>query len=269
MVSPRLKGEGVWKAVGMKVNGYPALMTTILRPAPGVYARLMWMDPKLLQFRLYAGTYDPGGTWKYKAMVPRKQRANLAATFNSGFMTYASNGGYFAYGKYHGALRKGAASVVIFTDGTATVGAWGSGQLKMGPDIAAVRQTLTLMISNGKIVPKVYAPYPVWGATLVPGAADWRSGIGVTSTGALVYVAGGNMTPVTVAQTLLRAGCVRAMSLDINPEWPAYNAYTPAPKSALGAAPHKMLTDPMSAPTRYLVPDQRDFFAAFLRSFGG
>ncbi len=271
ILHPAAKGEGVWKPVGRKVAGLPTTLTTYVRPAPNVYARLIWMDPKLLQFRLYAGTGNPGGSgWRHRGMVPRSQRAELAATFNSGFMTYASHGGFYAYGRFAGGLVKGAASVVIFKDGTLTVGAWGSGQLRMGSNIAAVRQTLTLMINNGKVLPTVYRPYPDWGATLYPGAADWRTGIGVTATGAIVYAGGGNLTPVTLAKALLRAGCVRAMQLDINPEWPSFNVYTPASHGKLLVNPHKMLTDPMSATTRYIAaPDMRDFFAAFVRSTSG
>ena len=57
-------------------------------------------------------------------------------------------GGYYDYGQTVVPLRNGAASFVIYANGTATVGEWGQDAV-MGPDIAAVRQNLTLLVDNG------------------------------------------------------------------------------------------------------------------------
>ena len=80
-----------------------------------------------------------------------------------------------------------------------------------------------------------------------------------------MFVGGAGLTPVTLAKTLQRAGCVRAMQLDINPEWPALNLYTTAPHTPLHISPHKILAT-YSSPTRFIAsPDSRDFFALFIR----
>jgi predicted component of type VI protein secretion system len=61
---------------------------------------------------------------------------------------------------------------------------------------------------------------------------------------------------------LARAGAVRAMELDINTEWTSAYYYTL--RNGSQAVPHKLLTDMYQGTNRYLIPDQRDFFAMFL-----
>jgi hypothetical protein len=56
----------------------------------------------------------------------------------------------------------------------------------------------------------------------------------VTSDGALIYVQGPALDPLQVALLLVRAGVVRGMQLDINPDWPIFATYDPA--SAHGVA---------------------------------
>jgi len=57
----------------------------------------------------------------------------------------------------------------------------------------------------------------------------------VTASGALVYVTGGPSLEITqLADLLVRAGCVRAMALDMNPDWTVFVAYKPS--GALGPA---------------------------------
>jgi hypothetical protein len=240
---------------------------TFLRPAPHVTAKIFWMDPRLGRFSLYAGISDPGGSgWRYAGRVVPRMRPSLAVAFNSGFRLASSAGGFYAYRRYAAPLRRGAASAVILKNGSMTVGAWGSGSLTMGSDISAVRQTLTLMIAGGRIARSVYGSWEYWGATLLPGPAAWRTGLGVTASGALVYVGGDGLTPVMLAKTLLRAGCLRAMELDMNPEWPAFNVYTPASNIPLRIAPHQLLANPLDSPLRYIgSPYSRDFFVMTVR----
>jgi hypothetical protein len=57
---------------------------------------------------------------------------------------------------------------------------------------------------------------------------QWRSGVGVTASGALVYALGPGLAPLQLAWLLARAGAIRGMELDINPEWPVFAAYGPA-----------------------------------------
>ena len=65
----------------------------------------------------------------------------------------------------------------------------------------------------------------------------------------------------SLASILQRAGAVRAMELDINYEWTTFNFY-----GAFGAQdPTKLLPDMSRPATRYLSPDDRDFFAVYAR----
>jgi len=66
---------------------------------------------------------------------------------------------------------------------------------------------------------------------------------------------------ITLARILQRAGAVRAMQFDINPEWPTLITYSH--EGSLGAT--KVVPNVMQPATRYLVPDDRDFFAVYRR----
>jgi hypothetical protein len=92
----------------------------------------------------------------------------------------------------------------------------------------------------------------------------WRSGIGVDARGNLIYAAADDQTATSLAQILQRAGAVRAMELDINSEWVTFNFY-----GAFGAGdPQKLLPGMTRDATRYLTPDDRDFFAVYARNGG-
>ena len=63
----------------------------------------------------------------------------------------------------------------------------------------------------------------------VPSAEhQWRSAVGITATGALVYATGPALDPLQLAQLLVRAGVERGMELDINPSWTVLATYNPS-----------------------------------------
>jgi hypothetical protein len=89
----------------------------------------------------------------------------------------------------------------------------------------------------------------------------WRSGIGVDRRGNLLYAAADYQTVGSLAKILLHAGAVRAMELDINSYWVSFNAYAEP-----GAQQPSKLLEGMERPaSRYLTPDDRDFFAVYSR----
>jgi hypothetical protein len=51
------------------------------------------------------------------------------------------------------------------------------------------------------------------------------------------------------------------MQFDINPEWPSLITY----KHQRGLDPRKVVPNVQQRATRYLVPDDRDFFAVYRR----
>jgi hypothetical protein len=89
----------------------------------------------------------------------------------------------------------------------------------------------------------------------------WRTGAGIDRRGNLIYAAADFQTVTTLAEILKRAGAVRAMELDINPEWPTLITY----RHRNGLVPTKVVPNYQQPATRYLVPDDRDFFAVYRR----
>ncbi len=141
LARPALTGEGQWQPTGRTgADGLPLLYTTFMRPDPvhtSLVTGLAWMDPKRVTVDLYSGYDEPGGKgWALTAPLPYELRPGLVAAFNSGFKLADSQGGYMAEGRVAAGhpLVNGKASLVIRSDGTATVGMWGRDAVA-GPDI--------------------------------------------------------------------------------------------------------------------------------------
>jgi hypothetical protein len=146
------------------------------------------------------------------------------------------------------------------------MGTWNR-QISMRPTVKAVLQNLVPIVDNGQPAPDAtYADSGIWGATLGAKTVVARSGIGVTASGALVYVAGPALTARSLAESLQRAGAVRAMTLDLNPEWVTFNffGHTSAGREAVAAS--KLYPQMQRPATRYLGPEHesRDFFMVSL-----
>jgi len=193
------------------------------------------MDTHLLAARLYLGSGSPGGgPYRYTAAIQPAQAATLVAAFNGGFKMPDAHGGYYTDGREVVPLVTGAASLVIYFDGSVTVGSWGT-TVRMTPSVVSVRQNLVPLVAGGLPTPTAMSPdWQVWGDTCaarscaltVPGIDhQWRSAVGVTADGALVYVTGPALDPPQLARVLVRAGVVRGMELDINPFWPVLATY--------------------------------------------
>jgi hypothetical protein len=267
LTTPALAGEGVFRPV-VTVKGQPAVQVAYLRPDAShtsYLAGVVWMSGKLLKLVQHPGFEDPGhlSWWSQPDTVPASARAGLVATFNSGFKIKDARGAYYANGHTVGQLTPGAASLVVYQDGHTDVGAWGS-TVSMTPDVVSVRQNLKLLVDNGQLAPNLDSNVQSnWGATIKGAYYVWRSGIGVTASGDLVYVAGDALSVHSLAALLQRAGAVRAMQLDINVAWISYMWYTPGASTA-APVPHKLVAFQRPA-NRYLTDTSRDFFAVYAR----
>jgi Phosphodiester glycosidase len=186
------------------------------------------MDTRVLSARLYSGSNESpgGGRWRYTAPIEPAAASRVVAAFNGGFKMPVAGGGYYTQGRWVVPPRRGAASLVIHADGTVGIGAWGSGA-RMGAGVVAVRQNLHLLVVDGRPASDA-GVVADWGATVGGVSSTWRSGLGVTRNGALVYAAGPELDPLSLAQLLIRAGALRAMELDINPNWTVLATYSPA-----------------------------------------
>lgn len=266
-------GEGVWQPAGRLVGGIPAMYEAFLRPDAmhtGEVTGVAWMDTTLLRAQLYSGSYVPGGgPWKYTAPIKPDAATSLVAAFNSGFRIQDALGGYYSEGRMFRPLRSGAASLVIYRDGTATVGAWGK-DVSFTPDVVAVRQNLNLLVDNGKPVAGLSAnDTKVWGRTISNRIYVWRSGLGVTASGAIVYVGGPGLNITDLANVLARAGAVRAMELDINTDWVNLATWAPASSSDAATASNgvDLLPNMAGDPSRYFSAKwARDFVTMSARS---
>jgi len=273
--SPPVPGEGVWHPVGRKVDGVSAVYEAFMRPDPihtSLVVGVAWMDTKLLRATLYSGSTIPGGG-PYPTTAPVEPRAaiSLVAAFNAGFLMADANGGYYTDGRTVIPLRTGAASFVIYRNGTATIADWGR-DARLTSNVVAVRQNLDLLVDGGKPVPGLNANDTTqWGATLGNQVYVWRSGVGVTADGALVYVGGPGLNITTLANLLVRAGAVRAMELDINTDWVNFASYAPSSQSgaATPANGTDLLSNMVGTPLRYFEPWwSRDFITMSARSGG-
>ena len=258
--SPPIAGEGQWSPAGRLIDGIPAIYETTVRPDAthtSYVVGVAWMDTELLKATLYSGSQIPGGgPYPNTAPIEPAAAQSLVAAFNAGFLMSESNGGYYTDGQTIIPLRTGAASFVVYANGSATVGQWGR-DVSMAPNVVAVRQNLDLLVDNGQPVPSLDASDTTqWGATLGNQVYVWRSGLGVTGDGALVYVGGPGLNITDLANLLVRAGAVRAMELDINTDWVNFTAYDPStPNGAAGPADGTELLPSMTGgPIRYFEP---------------
>ena len=257
----------MWQPTGRLVLGQPALYTTFVRPDAvhtSYFAGLMWLDTKLLKANYVVGLEQPGGGANpWGSEIPESERDTTIAAFNSGFKMDSAHGGAYLDGQEIVPLVGGAASLVIMQDGSASVGVWGR-DFNMSPDVKAVRQNLELIVDNGQLNPALQEnDTNAFGATLGNNVYVWRSGVGVTADGALVYAGGPAMSIIALARTLQAAGAVRAMEMDINTDWVSGFWYQPQDANVFGSpiVGVKLLDNMSHDGSQYLQPNSRDFFA--------
>jgi hypothetical protein len=240
----------------------PLVQVTYVRPDAvhtSYLTGLAWMSHRM-RFVLHPGYEDPGTAgMSQNDLVTRAHYSGLAVTFNGGFKLKDAGGGYYDNGTTIGTLTPGAASFVVYRDGHATVGTWGA-DVSMTPDVVYVRQNLKPLVQDGVLAPNLDANVQGdWGVTVGGGYAVWRSGVGVTADGDLVYAGGNALTVSALADVLHRAGAVQAMQLDINAAWVSFMFYG---NGAHGPVPHKLVAFQRPA-DRYLSPASRDFIAGY------
>jgi hypothetical protein len=265
IVHPALAGEGTWTAMDTWDQGPAAILTTAFRPdpaQPSVTAYVAWLRSSRTQLALYPGYKGPGTTPLNRGpeMVPLSARADLLATFNSGFYEADSAGGFYTHGTLYFPMINGLATVVAYRDGRIDIVAWTGGPTP-GPDVVMARQNLPLIVNGGAPTPSVDVSFK-WGVTLHGAPAVWRTALGIDRHGNLLYVAAPEQTAPSLAQVLVDVGAVRAMELDINPEWPIFVTY--AQPGASG--PALFVPNPNQTPQRFLYSSTKDFFAVYVGS---
>ena len=245
------------------------------RPAPAapwLHATVMWIDPVRTQIGLYPGALNPppSSLAQGPTMVPPTARRNLIATFNSGFYLSTPNGaqpgavreGFAVNGTVYSPFVHGLATLVVTATGGVDIAAWTGGAAPAAVDVVA-RQNLPLLVNHGAPTPAAARP-TVWGETLGGVPAVSRTALGIDSAGRLLYVSAPSQTAASLATILVHLGAVRAMELDINPEWPVAITY----HKRGGHLPTMLFPNYQQSPGVFLSPGQKDFFAVYLRDPG-
>jgi hypothetical protein len=238
---------------------------TTFRPEvdyPQLVAYVAWFDHTRTELAYYPGRYEPPhAAVRGPMMVPDSQRSRLLATFNGGFTYVDGDNGSADNGLMNEPLKDGNATLVGYSDGRVDIVNW-SGGPNAGPGVAWARQSLAPIIWNRQLNPALddNPNSPQWGYTLGGRTRVWRTGVGIDARGNLIYAAADGQTVITLAEILRHAGAVRAMEFDINPYWHTLITYT----HGSGLVPTVVGPNPNQSANRYLLPDDRDFFAVYV-----
>jgi hypothetical protein len=241
-------------------RGHTAVWTSRSRAGVAMLA----FDQRLVELRLHSGTIDPGGSgWRFGPAVHGSERRRLIAAFNGGFKFSTGAGGFESYGRLGAPLNGGLGTIVTYASGRTDIGAWHAGVPAPGIRAASVRQNLRLLIDNGRAAADLNC-ISCWGAPLGGVSDPARSALGINAHGLLVWAGGEHLTPSGLASALLGAGVVRAVELDINPEWVA--GYLYGHRGGAGSlAPVPVVPGQHGVPGFFLAPYSRDFFTVVTR----
>jgi hypothetical protein len=266
ILHPALRGEGVWRASYAHGGSRPPVLVTSFRSDPSyprTVAGVAWIDHSRTSTFLYPGISEPAVSLPSRGPeeVPMRLRPKLVATFNSGFKMKDEQGGVAIGGHTYKPLLNDFGTFVRYRDGRVDVISWQGGPTA-GPDVVYARQNLPLIVNHGHPNPNL-SDSQEWGFTLGNAVQVWRSAVGVDRRGNLLYAAAPDQTVKSLAAIMIHAGAVRAMELDINHYWDNFIAYRHPAPGVIGDA--NLLAGMARPPDRYLTPDDRDFFAVYLK----
>jgi Phosphodiester glycosidase len=266
LLHPALPGEGVWRATYAHGGNRPPVLVTSFRSDPSyprTVAGVAWIDHTRTSTWLIPGISEPSVSLPSRGPeeVAIRLRPRLVATFNSGFKMKDELGGVAIEGHTYTPLQNALGTFVRYRSGRVDVISWTGGPIA-GPDVVYARQNLPLIVNHGRANPNL-SDSQEWGFTLGNAIQVWRSAVGVDRRGNLLYAAAPDQTVGSLAAIMIHAGAVRAMELDINSYWTTFISYRHPRPSLIG--PASLLSTMDRSSSRYLTPDDRDFFAVYLR----
>jgi hypothetical protein len=267
LIHPALKGEGVWHAASATAGREPPVLLTTFRSDPEYpqfVAGVAWIDSRRTHLAYTPGLAEPPEiSHRGPAEVPPSLRNRVVATFNGGFPLETSNAGLIYRGETVAPMVNGIATLVEYRGGRVDIVRWHGGD-KPVPGIWFAKQNLPPIIYEGRLNPNL-SDGPEWGDTVNNAVRVWRSGLGIDRRGNLIYAAANYQTVGSLAEILQRAGAVRALELDINEDWTSFITY----RHPGAVEPSNLLPEMFRPATRYLTPDERDFFAVYKKGEGG
>jgi hypothetical protein len=245
---------------------------------PEDHALVLQLDMSRAGVRWQPGTGNPWPTGKDKekladaspapdrsGRVPKAMRDRPFVAFGGGWESihFAGYGGVWdGHTVVH--MSKGVQTMAIYADGHTDLGPWPLPE----EGLVEARQNLPPLVHLGKIPSNIV--YLNMGSLGTRHKKDdegkftftdvhtWRSALGRRANGDLVYMFADRVTPLQLAATLIRAGAVEAMQLDINA---AYHAVPTLflPKGSKTAA-QGMFPGIRNGGTRFLNGSPKDFF---------
>ncbi|MGH2510022.1 MAG: phosphodiester glycosidase family protein, partial [Ktedonobacteraceae bacterium] len=269
IVTSAIAGEGTWITQEMApapYNALPLVAKTFFQPDPShpyAVVTLLQFDSRFVMLHMVAGSREPGGPRGNfgPGRIPATDQSGnaLLAAFNGGFKYSDGQYGMKVNGVVYVPPQSGAATLAVTREGQIILGAWGVDPRlnNSDADLVAWRQNASLLIDQGTINPLTHDG-AAWGGTILNRAYTWRSGIGITAQGTLVYAAGNSLTALTLATALKAAGAVTAMQTDINPLWVRAFLYARNSQGKLTIA--KLNPSMQGNGTEYLNSTERDFF---------
>jgi Phosphodiester glycosidase len=265
LLRPALPGEGVWKKAAAHAGRRPPVLLTTFRSDPEypqLIAGVAWIASSRTRLAYVPGLAEPPPPLPHRgpAEVPVPMRKRIVATFNGGFPLETSNAGLIYRGKVKEAMVNGIATVVEYRDGRVDIVSWHQGP-RAPANVWFAKQNLPPIIYESRLNSNL-GDSSAWGETVDNAVRVWRSGLGIDSRGNLIYAAADNQTVESLAKILRRAGAVRALELDINEDWTSFISY----RRPQAASPSNLLPEMFRPADRYLTPDERDFFAVYLRA---
>ena len=197
------------------------------RNRPFAKAEVITIDPARFDLHLVGGTWEPRSTTGIvgTGVIPDDEatRRDLVAAFNGGWAAMHGHYGMMIDRQVFLPAREGIATLAWYTDGSLRLGVWGR-NIQPSPDIVSFRQNCLPLIENGSISPEL-GKLSLWGLSVSDEAVIYRSGLGQTRDGKLIYVAGNALSALTLAQVLYDAGAYNAMQLDIDDFHVAFITY--------------------------------------------
>lgn len=262
-----LNGEGVWHNIPLTIFPSREVMAyTFVRPDSSrsfAIVSLVKMDMSALTVGSVAGTVEPGGkVGKYgSGRVPKTivDSGNLVAAFDGGFQYRDGAYGMIVGQTTYLPLKTDLGTLVGYGDGSVKLFNY-TGQ-PLGKDVTFVRQNGPMLIENGAVTVTNADSQQVWGRVIGNGAFTWRSGIGLTAKGELIFAAGNDLSPATLATALQLAGAVNAIQLDINPYWVRFNIFNSNGDGTYNSYP--LHNDMQDGAKEYLKGYQKDFFYVY------
>jgi len=260
-VTPPLEGEGQWSTL-VSLRGVPVIWATSVRPLAeygSVVATAAVIDTTKLHAGLFNGPVIPGKSgWNNGSKVMAAAVPSLVATFNGGFRMEHFKGGYMAEGRTIRKMRENEATLGVTKEGRLVLGLYGR-EIRDDGTWAALRQNLPPVVVDGRVSIKDF-PGTYWGDDYHDVTFTYRSAICTVGDGRLMYVAIGNVDIELLGDALVSMGCITAMQLDINGNWPSFATY-----KGLGEAKRTpvLLDKRMGNARRYLRKSDKDFFALF------